>query len=200
LGEEVIVATKDGAKRLKKEAVLVSRAIRLAGEGNVACLKMILQMTAGAQTKLVQEAVISVEEALRYKRRCAETISDCAAEGKTPPEFLPHPDDMVVGIDRVDFLGPMTETQQAAMMLVIKERDEILEVLPEYVRVAPEHEHGGPLYLAYVEAVGALRQCNVSLPPRLRKGLVERPSLLQWRKPATSRRRDAYGGDEQAPT
>jgi hypothetical protein len=106
---------------------------------------------------------------------------------------------MVVGIDRVDFLGPMTETQQAAMMLVIKERDEILEVLPEYVRVAPEHEHGGPLYLAYVEAVGALRQCNVSLPPRLRKGLVERPSLLQWRKPATSRRRDAYGGDEQAP-
>ena len=187
LGEQVTLNTREGPKVVNKRTLLISHLIKSAAEGDRAALKLTLQLAGCAEIKQKQEALMSVEAALDYKRACEEHIADAAAAGQAPPEFLPHPDDIIVHLDRVEYIGPLTETQHSAMIMVIEARNEVLEVIAEYVRLAPEHEHGGRLHLAYKEALEEVRKSNSLLPPRLRTEPLERASLLAWGRAARER-------------
>jgi hypothetical protein len=177
LSEQVNVTTREGSKAVEKRAILVSHLVKMATDKNLPALKLALEMATGAEIKQKQEMLMSVEVALDYVRACKQHTADCIAAGQEPPNFLPHPEDLDIYPDRVGYLGPMTEAQHVTMLKVVNLRDEVLRTLSEYVTLAPEHEHGGPAYLSYKEALDELQRYNTLLPPRLRKDFSGRASF-----------------------
>lgn len=83
-------------------------------KGETRALKLFAEMQMEAEAENRREHGQLLDEMLGYKARCEREIERCKAQGIEPPNFLPHPDDIVVEPATGDLIikGPMSKEEK----------------------------------------------------------------------------------------
>lgn len=107
-----------------------------------------------------------VEHWSHYKQVTSEHIARNERYGYKLPNYIPHPDDIIITQEGVRFLGPTTPEGEFAMRLHQANRDEITRQLDD-VMAAPMSKADLQSTFKYLR--GRWNRLNYKLPPRLRQ-------------------------------
>lgn len=105
----------------------VCRSAMLSGaKGSALAQKTVLALALKAEEELASTVRENFNGAVLYKEECEAKRRQCRRDGLPDPNFFPHPDDIFVDWEtfRVEFRGPVTSEQQAALQRIIDARDE----------------------------------------------------------------------------
>jgi hypothetical protein len=130
------VTVREGDKVSKIPALqaLFRTMFRAAAQGDTKAGRQLLEVIARAESGRAAEAKEFLEFAARYKEQSLQIIEDHERKGLEPPEFYPHPDDVIPDEDtgevRID--GPTTKEKAGARKAL---RQRALESMPRYFEV-----------------------------------------------------------------
>jgi hypothetical protein len=123
---ERLIGVRDGEKVTQLPAIeAVLRAQYASGlRGNAYSLKHIVERYDWAYREERQHRLAQIEFWKSYKETESKAIADAKAKGETPPNPLPHPDDVIIDYETgVRFRGPMNEKELAQYEELLKLRD-----------------------------------------------------------------------------
>jgi hypothetical protein len=93
---------------------------RLAAEGDPIMQRQLINLVARVESDRAALAKSYLEEAITYKERAEEVIRQHNSQGRPPPNFYPHPDDVLINLHTGEVVidGPLTEEQAAAQEFI----------------------------------------------------------------------------------
>ena len=110
------IKVNDGNKQVSMsmaEAIIRSLAVT-AAKGQARSQKIFIEMLTHTERSKKQFYIDALERMIDYKYSWEEEIKRCKKAGITPPEPLPHPDDIHIDlrIGQVDIIGPLTPSEK----------------------------------------------------------------------------------------
>ncbi len=93
---------------------------RLAAQGDPIAQRQVINLIARAESDRAASAKSYLKEAITYKERAEEVIRQYESHGRTPPNFYPHPDDVIINLHTGEVVidGPLTEEQAGAQEFI----------------------------------------------------------------------------------
>jgi len=142
------------------DEALVRAILASALKGNSRAQALALDHLKNAERAQAFKVRKSMEWATEYKEKANYAIQAAISAGKPPPEFLPHPDDIILD-DKHGYriVGPIDENEQKKLQQTLKLRDVLLlqdvldqrlETLGAFARERPGDRPGGARLFAMV--------------------------------------------------
>lgn len=167
---EVVVNDPSGRHRITARQAVLRATLHKAMQGSVVAQRTALRAMAVEDEIYHRERKEAFDWWHEHASRARRAIEAAIRKGETPPEFLPHPDDMRFNWERLEvrFLGAMDAEQRASERRIETIRDLSFEMsvyLGEDNRLPDARDPEGRLGLFMLMHLCAI---NI-LPPRLRR-------------------------------
>jgi len=107
---------------------------RLAAQGNSKAQRQLIDLIARSESNRAALMSSYLDQAIKYKLEAEEVIKQRESQGLPPPDFYPHPDDIIIDLHAGEVVvdGPWTEeqagAQEAFYKLAIKKLRRLFEV------------------------------------------------------------------------
>ena len=169
--EKIGVRNGDTVKKITVTEAMIEAISVHALKGNARCQGLWVDLTRTAELAAARERKKSNEFWSDYKEKVTWLFAMARERGEPEPDFLPHPDDVIVdGIGEPRFVGPLDEDEKRRMEETMRYRDTLLMQDVWDQRAGrhpdrPDYKSGGALLLAL--------ELDRAIPPRLRLSDVE---------------------------
>ncbi len=124
-----MVTLREGEKVIELPAIqAVFRSMGVAAmKGNRHAQHMVTSLVRQIETSSMQRAEEALDQILAYKRACYKGMAQARALGRPEPEFMPHPDDVIVDMQQMTacIAGPRTYSQKRAWDDALAFRDKM---------------------------------------------------------------------------
>jgi hypothetical protein len=131
-----LVAVRDGEKIVQMP--MIQATIRAMGldaiKGGRLAKAGYLRVVQAAESEALNKQETSFEGMLDYKMRLTRLIEDAVRKGHPAPNPIPHPDDLIVNLNRgeIRIVGPRDEREKALWDDMQVRRHEALDEIAEY--------------------------------------------------------------------
>ncbi len=189
-----ITVTDASGRQTLPSAAAVTRALLLkAMRGGVLAQRTVLQLLLAEDERFHREYKERVEFWQNYKERSRAALEAARKAGEDPPDFLPHPDDVVLNWHTLEvrFLGAIDEEERIHEKMAEAAQDlgyEMAVYTGEDNRLPDKSGEGGRLgrYMALYVLT------RIVLPPRLQRSPASYETHI---KAMAARGQDAWGKD-----
>jgi hypothetical protein len=127
-GERLIgVREGDQTRQIPAIKVVLRKQFATAIGGNAYAQKHVVQRHDWAERERRLQTMQQVEFWTAYVEAYREAIADAEANGETPPDRLPHPDDIVIDYETgVKIVGPLNEREVDQLKETLRTRDVLI--------------------------------------------------------------------------
>jgi hypothetical protein len=173
-----LVEVRSGHRKVKMPAIqaVMKATVKSAVEGAQMSQRTFMEWTRHVEKQAAELNLQIFGTLHRYKRRCTREFRECRAAGRPAPEFLPHPDDIVLNWETLtaEVRGPATPEAKAELDERLKERDDWEQ---DFAWACKIYENLGRTEAGLLNALLSQNNydlINVSLPERYQKELEGR--------------------------
>jgi hypothetical protein len=119
----VTVREGDKVSEIPAMQALIRTMFRAAAQGDTKAGHQLMQLISRAESGRAGSALGLMQQVLQYKQAVGPIFEKHRREGLAPPDFYPHPDDIIIdeSTGNVTFDGPRTKEQAGARKAALKQ-------------------------------------------------------------------------------